>query len=116
MERVAEFMPWGSHAMIEETYEFIERIERRWKERERVTYAIRPREGEPGAGEFTGNATLGLDWRRRTGKLGVWLRKPFWGWGYSSERARCSNSRSTRWISRSWRSPATLTTRTHADR
>ena len=28
-----------------------------------------------------------IDWDRRTAILGVWLRKPFWGRGYSGERA-----------------------------
>lgn len=86
-ERVARFMPWEPHATLRESYEFTERIERRWNDHDRATYAIRPREGEPRAGEFAGNATLGLDWRRRTGKLGIWLRKPFWGRGYAGERA-----------------------------
>ena len=27
--RIARFMPWERHATIEETYEFVERIERR---------------------------------------------------------------------------------------
>ena len=28
-----------------------------------------------------------FDWNRRTATLGTWLRKPFWGQGYSGERA-----------------------------
>jgi ribosomal-protein-alanine N-acetyltransferase len=30
---------------------------------------------------------LGIDWEKRTGELGMWLRKDFWGRGYSGERA-----------------------------
>jgi RimJ/RimL family protein N-acetyltransferase len=87
MERVSRFMPWEPHATIRETYEFVERAEERWEDHRRATYAIRPREGEPDAGAYAGNATLAFDWRRRTAKPGIWLRKPFWGRGYSGERA-----------------------------
>jgi ribosomal-protein-alanine N-acetyltransferase len=30
---------------------------------------------------------LSIDWDRRVGTLGTWLRKSYWGRGYSSERA-----------------------------
>lgn len=53
-----------------------------------VTYLIRPREGEAGAGDLAGSTTLFVDWDRRLGQPAILLRKPFWGRGYSSERAR----------------------------
>jgi RimJ/RimL family protein N-acetyltransferase len=52
-----------------------------------VTYLLYPREGEEGAGEMAGTCGLGVDWDTRVGELGIWLRKPFWGRGYSGERA-----------------------------
>lgn len=46
--------------------------------------ASNPRDG---ANTFAGGCGLTLDWERRTGTLGLWLRKRFWGRGYSGERA-----------------------------
>lgn len=62
-------------------------FERRWDDRERAEYALRPREGEPGAGDLAGTAGLIFAWDRRLAKLAVRLRKQFWGRGYSGERA-----------------------------
>jgi RimJ/RimL family protein N-acetyltransferase len=40
-----------------------------------------------GAGAYAGHAGLHPDWENRTVVFGIWLRKPFWGRGYSGERA-----------------------------
>jgi RimJ/RimL family protein N-acetyltransferase len=37
--------------------------------------------------ELAGTTNLDFDWDRRSAELGIWLRKPFWGRGYSGERA-----------------------------
>ena len=37
--------------------------------------------------EHVAPRTICESWDRRTGTLGTWLRKPFWGRGYSGERA-----------------------------
>ncbi len=87
MAEVTRYMPWSPHKTVNESKEFIEDCEEKWDDGEGATYFIRPREGEDGAGEFAGNAGLGIDWDRRTGELGTWLRKKFWGRGYSGERA-----------------------------
>jgi len=41
----------------------------------------------PDAPELAGTTNLHVDWDRRSAELGIWLRKPFWGRGYSGERA-----------------------------
>ncbi|EMA51211.1 GNAT family N-acetyltransferase [Halococcus thailandensis] len=87
MAEVTEYMPWDPHETVGESREFVDRCEKQWDEGEAVTYAIRPREGEDGAGAFAGAGGLTIDWDRRTGTLGTWLRKRFWGRGYSGERA-----------------------------
>ena len=56
-------------------------------EHEGTDYVIRPKEGEEGAGEIAGFGGLTLDWDTDSAELGTWLRKPFWGRGYSGERA-----------------------------
>lgn len=87
MTEVTQYMPWNPHKTVNESREFIEASEKKWDDGEAATYFIRPRDSEDGAGAFAGNAGLGVDWERRTGKLGTWLRKRFWGRGYSGERA-----------------------------
>nr|WP_205254329.1 GNAT family N-acetyltransferase [Halorubellus sp. JP-L1] len=67
--------------------EYVERREDHWEERRGVVYGIRPRDGERGAGELAGEAELSMDWPQRAGHLSCSLRKPFWGRGYSGERA-----------------------------
>ena len=87
MADVTQYMPWDPHTTVDESKEFVERCEDQWREGEAATYAIRPRKGEAGAGQFAGAGGLHLDWERRTARLGTWLRKRFWGRGYSGERA-----------------------------
>lgn len=87
IEEVTQYMPWSPHETINETAEFLDRGKSYWNDRKRAAYVVRPREGEPGAGEIAGFTGLSCDWDRRTGNLGVWLRKRFWGRGYSGERA-----------------------------
>ena len=87
MAEVTEHVPWDPHETVNESKEFVDRCEKQWDEGEAATYVIRPREGEDGAGEFAGAGGLTIDWDRRTGTLGTWLRKRFWGRGYSGERA-----------------------------
>ena len=82
-----EFLSWRPHRHPKESHDVLQSFREGWEERESATYAVFPREGEEGAGEFAGNTGLHLDWDRHTGTLGIWLRKPFWGRGYSGERA-----------------------------
>jgi RimJ/RimL family protein N-acetyltransferase len=44
-------------------------------------------DGTPDSDRLAGTTNLHFDWGRRTAELGIWLRKPFWGRGYSGERA-----------------------------
>lgn len=75
------------HRTPKETNDYIDRAENSWNDNEKAWYIIRPREGEDGAGEIAGVALLETEWERRVGTLGIVLRKPFWGRGYSAERA-----------------------------
>ncbi|WP_331236498.1 GNAT family N-acetyltransferase [Natronorarus salvus] len=87
IEEVTRYMPWGPHSTVKETAEFVDGCQKRWDDGEGATYAIRPKEGEEGDGEIAGACGLTLDWDRRSADLGLWLRKRFWGRGYSGERA-----------------------------
>jgi ribosomal-protein-alanine N-acetyltransferase len=87
MEEVTEYLPWDPHPHPKATLEFLEQGVEMREENEGVGFAIRPKDGEEGAGELAGFGGLSFDWEKDTAVLGTWLRKPFWGRGYSGERA-----------------------------
>lgn len=87
IEQVTQYVPWSPHETVAETVEFVERCERAWEDRESATYLLRPRRGEDGAGEIAGATGLAIAWERKAATLGIWLRRQFWGRGYSGERA-----------------------------
>ncbi|MFC4447961.1 GNAT family N-acetyltransferase [Halorussus aquaticus] len=84
---ITEYLSWDPHEMPKETAEFLESRTEARSAGEDAAYVIRPKEGEDGAGEIAGATELHADWERLTAVLGTWLRKPFWGRGYSGERA-----------------------------
>lgn len=87
MAEVTEFVPWDPHEHPKETREFLKQGGEMREDGEVADYAIRPREGESGAGELAGFSGLRIEWELRRAELGIWLRKRFWGRGYSGERA-----------------------------
>jgi RimJ/RimL family protein N-acetyltransferase len=87
IEEITEYVTWSPHRSLGETRGVIEGTIEEYEAGEGVTYAIRPIEGEPLAGEFAGLTGLAVDWEKRTATLGLWLREPLWGRGYSGERA-----------------------------
>jgi len=87
IEEITEYLSWNPHKTVKETVRFLNRVDREWQNGENATYVIHPRDIEEGAGEIAGLTSLTLDWEQRTGTFGIWLRKRFWGRGYSRERA-----------------------------
>ena len=87
IDEITRFLPWDPHTSVKETSEYLDSLEAQWNDDERAEYVIRPRPGEDGAGEIAGAGGLIVDWETLTGKPAIWLRKPFWGRGYSGERA-----------------------------
>ena len=87
IEDITERMPWEPHDHPKESLDVLERVAEKFADGEAATYGVRPREGEDGAGVFAGQTALRVDWDRQVGTLGIWLRKRFWGRGYSGERA-----------------------------
>jgi RimJ/RimL family protein N-acetyltransferase len=87
VDEVTEHLTWGPHETPKETREFVEAVTEEREAGDGATYVIRPGEGESGGGEIAGVAGIGVDWDAQTATLGTWLRKRFWGRGYSGERA-----------------------------
>ncbi|WP_330632242.1 GNAT family N-acetyltransferase [Halocatena halophila] len=87
IEEITEYLNWSPHKTLNESREFIESACEERESGRGVTYVVYPRADQANAGEFGGLCGLTIDWRKRTGTLGIWLRKPLWGRGYSGERA-----------------------------
>ncbi|MFC4406587.1 GNAT family N-acetyltransferase [Haloarchaeobius iranensis] len=84
---VGRFISKDPHHTPKETADYLAESAERWDEGSRANWAMYPTADEDGAGEFAGVASCIPLWDRRTARLGVWLRTPFWGRGYSGERA-----------------------------
>ncbi|ELZ39872.1 GNAT family N-acetyltransferase [Halorubrum tebenquichense] len=87
IEEITEYLPWDPHKTVKQTADYIDELEAKWDDGARAEYIIRSKEGEPGAGKIVGAGGLIVDWETQTGKPAIWLRKQFWGNGYSGERA-----------------------------
>ncbi|WP_254862100.1 GNAT family N-acetyltransferase [Halovivax gelatinilyticus] len=87
IEEVTRYLTWEPPQTPKDTLEFVEHVGEQYENAEGATYVVRPREGEDGAGAFAGVAGFGVEWDRRTMTTGTWLKKRFWGRGYSGERA-----------------------------
>ncbi|WP_440989186.1 GNAT family N-acetyltransferase [Haloarchaeobius baliensis] len=102
IDEVTEHLTWEPHATPKESLEFLETTRDGLDSGEDASYQlyVAPDDAPEGIdgpsprGPYAdtdlvlaGGAGMGIDWDRRTGTLGTWLRKPFWGRGYSGERA-----------------------------
>ena len=88
VDEVTRYLTWEPYGTVNEAFEFLEACESEFESGEAAHYAVFAGASEPEAGEFVGMAGLTPDWDRRLATLGTWFRKPFWGRGYSGERAR----------------------------
>lgn len=86
IDEVTKYLPWQPHTTPKETKDLIDRHEAEWNDAEDAIYVIRIKGSE--ASDIAGVTGMDLDWERRTGTLRLWLRKRFWGRGYSGERAK----------------------------
>jgi RimJ/RimL family protein N-acetyltransferase len=82
-----QYVPWSPTKTVNDAADRLHLFERKWEDRERAEWLITPKAGEDGAGEFAGSAGLICKWKQDLAMPTIWLRKPFWGRGYSGERA-----------------------------
>lgn len=71
------------HRTPKQTHDDISKAGEAWESCERATYAMRTKADD----EFVGVAELWLEWDRDWTAFGTWLREPYWGQGFSGERA-----------------------------
>lgn len=86
INEITQYVTWDPYEHPKEAAEWVERCGSAFEEGQDATYILRPRDGER-AGEFAGLAGIHPDWDTKRATFGTWLRKPFWGRGYSGERA-----------------------------
>ena len=82
-----QYLPWNPAETVKEAADRLDAFEQKWDDRERADWLIIPKEGEEDAGEIAGRAGLICRWEQDLALPAIWLRKPFWGRGYSGERA-----------------------------
>lgn len=97
IDDVTRYMPWTPHRNLYETRQFLGGVRENWTKGTEASYAIRVPASERDldrqtderseTGAFAGVGSIEIDWSRQLGSLGTWLRKPYWGRGYSGERA-----------------------------
>ncbi|WP_435359250.1 GNAT family N-acetyltransferase [Haloarchaeobius sp. DFWS5] len=87
IEEATRYMTWEPHQHPKETFEFVQHMGEAAAKAEGAVYAVYPKAGEDGAGELAGTAGFHPNWEKRSTTFGIWLRKRFWGRGYSGERA-----------------------------
>ncbi|MEE6208559.1 GNAT family protein [Salarchaeum sp. III] len=83
IEEITRYMSWSPHDTPKETKEYLDHVREQWADAESAQYGIFPKDAD----DLAGATGLGVDWDRTLGTLGCWLRKPYWGRGYSGERA-----------------------------
>lgn len=84
IEAVTEYVTWGLHPHQKETLEFLELAAEQHASGEAAQYVVRPADDEATIAGMTG---LTVSWDQNLAEPGIWLRKRFWGRGYSGERA-----------------------------
>lgn len=87
IEDVTEWVAWNPHRDLEQTMDLLEEYQTKWDAHKRATYCIYPEDSEDDGDEIAGTTNIRVDWDQRRGRLGLWLRKKYWGRGYSGERA-----------------------------
>lgn len=87
IEEITQYVSWSPHETIHETQKYLQQSAEQRDTAEAANYVIRPLAGEDGAGDIAGCTSIRISWDRQIAYPGIWLRKQFWGRGYSGERA-----------------------------
>lgn len=86
IDEITEYVTWNPYHHPKQAFDWVEHCGSEFREGTGATYVLRPNHGDR-EGEFAGLGGIHVEWDRRVATLGTWLRKPFWGRGYSGERA-----------------------------
>ena len=87
VEEEFQYLPQTPTKSAKQAADRIDSYEQDWESAERADWLIIPKEGEDSGGQVAGRAGLICQWEKDLAMPTIWLRKPFWGRGYSGERA-----------------------------
>lgn len=87
IDEVTRYLPWDPHETVKQTADYLDDLDSEWEAGTRAEYLLETKTSEPDGGEIVGAGGLIVDWETETGLPAIWLRKRFWGRGYSGERA-----------------------------
>jgi RimJ/RimL family protein N-acetyltransferase len=96
IEEETRYTLFEPHETPDDSREFLAEAAAAFDDAEAATYAVLPTTDDPEDADvtprvdglpFAGTAGIEFSWDRRRAELGIHLRKPFWGRGYSGERA-----------------------------
>lgn len=86
IDEITAHVTWDPYKTPKEAFEWVDRCGQQFDDGDGATYVIRPTHGDR-EGAFAGLTGVHPDWEKQRALFGIWLRKPFWGEGYSRERA-----------------------------
>ena len=82
-----EYVALDPFRTVKEAHDMIDKAEEQWEAVDAANYIVRPAGDQKDARELAGHTVLECKWELRTARFGLVLTKPFWGRGYSGERA-----------------------------
>lgn len=87
IEEETEYLPWNPVQTLKDAADRIDMYEEKWDTSERAEWLISLNDTMEGGDVLIGSTGLICRWDKDLAILAIWLRKPFWGNGYSGERA-----------------------------
>lgn len=86
IDEISAYVSWEPYDHPKKAVDWVEKCGNQFEAGEAAIYVLRLKEGDH-AGDMAGLTSLHPNWERRLGTMGIWLRKAYWGHGYSGERA-----------------------------
>lgn len=87
IEAETRYVPWDPVQTVGEAAERLREFEAAWEHRERAEWLIKPKTGGNRVAAMAGTTGLICRWEQDLVTPALWLRKSYWGRGYSGERA-----------------------------
>jgi RimJ/RimL family protein N-acetyltransferase len=84
-EAVFELCGWDSHESEADTRAYLDRKAEQWERGEAYEYVMEIPEDDSADSELIGTVILEIAEDDGSGEFGIWLRKPYWGHGFSGE-------------------------------
>ena len=87
IDEETRYLPWDPMQTTGEAANRLKSFETRWEELERAEWIILPKTEASQAESIAGTTGIICRWEQDLAVTAIWLRKSYWGNGYSGERA-----------------------------